>query len=164
MTMSARGRRAGYASLRSKLVRGMLLVAILSGVAIIGIVAVLNAKESSIHLAQVQAHIEEGIISKGRVLATDHALALRGLVIDNAFLDMQRLVDQAVQNDADLVYGVFVNSDRLTLAASRRGDSASHELPDKDVWRALGLQEHELLARELTLARTTRLGRDVLEV
>jgi hypothetical protein len=56
---------------------------------------------SSRHLGEVQHYIEEGIASKGKVLTENHALTLRGMALDNAFVDMQRLVEHTVQNDAD---------------------------------------------------------------
>jgi two-component system chemotaxis sensor kinase CheA len=87
------------------------------------------------------------------------------LALDNAFLDMQRLVERAVHDDQDLAYGVFVNSERMTLAKSRRGDSVDKaEPPDKDAWRTLGLAEDELLVKAATVKRVTRLGQDLLEV
>ncbi len=61
--------------------------------------------------ARCSSYIEEGIASKGKVLTENHALALRGLTLDNAFLDMQRLVERAIKDDSDLVYGVYVSSD-----------------------------------------------------
>src|SRR5215213_7564725 len=109
-------------SLRGKFVRLLLIVSSLMAVATTGIVVLMSAQASSEHFAAVQGHIQDGIISKGKVLTQNHALALRSLAIDNAFLDMQRLVERAVKDDQDLVYGVFVNSEHATLAKSRRGD------------------------------------------
>ena len=47
-----------------------------------------------------------------------HALALRGLVAENAFTDVQQLVDRAVRADEDVIYGVFVSSEDTPLAYS----------------------------------------------
>ncbi|HKO91988.1 MAG TPA: ATP-binding protein, partial [Polyangiaceae bacterium] len=41
----------------------------------------------------------------------NHALALTGLVADNALGDVQSLVQRAVEEDTDLVYGLFVGHD-----------------------------------------------------
>jgi two-component system chemotaxis sensor kinase CheA len=152
-------------SLRGKFVRLLLAVSTLMALATTAIVVLMSAQTSAHHFAAVQGHIQDGIISKGKVLTENHALALRGLVLDNAFLDMQRLVERAVQGDPDLVYGVFVSSDRAALALSRRGDpSDKAEPPSKDAWRSLGLDEGELLVKAPTVKRITRLGQDLLEV
>jgi HPt (histidine-containing phosphotransfer) domain-containing protein/HAMP domain-containing protein len=155
----------GGKSLRGKFVRLLLIVSSLMALSTTAIVVLMSAQESSQHFAAVQSHIQDGIISKGKVLTQNHALALRSLAIDNAFLDMQRLVERAVKDDQDLVYGVFVNGDRVTLAKSRRGDPVDKpEPPDKDAWRSLGLSEGELLVKAPAVKRVTRLGQDLLEV
>jgi two-component system chemotaxis sensor kinase CheA len=152
-------------SVRTKIVRILLFVSMLMAVATTSIVVLMSAQASSEHFAAVQGHIQDGIISKGKVLTQNHALALRSLAIDNAFLDMQRLVERAVTGDQDLVYGVFVNSEHVALAKSRRGDPVDKpEPPEKEAWRVLGLQEAELLVDSPTVKRVTRLGQDLLEV
>jgi two-component system chemotaxis sensor kinase CheA len=151
--------------LRGKFVRILLFVSILIGISTLAIVVFLNVQGSRVQLAQVEGHIRDGITSKGRVLTQNHALALRGLTLDNAFLDMQRLVERAVQDEQDLVYGLFVNSERETLAFSKRGDALGKgETPEKTAYRALGLAEGELLVKAPLVTRATRLGQDVLEV
>ncbi|HTU59996.1 MAG TPA: HAMP domain-containing protein, partial [Polyangiales bacterium] len=152
-------------SLRGKFVRTVLLVAGFIGIATLGIVVFTSAQASSEHLARVQKYISEGITSKGRVLTENHARALRGLTLDNAFLDMQRLVERAVHEDTDLVYGLYVNSDKDTLALSRRGDAVgSDKTPEKDAWRALQLADAELVVKAPRVRQVTRLGQELVEV
>jgi HAMP domain-containing protein/HPt (histidine-containing phosphotransfer) domain-containing protein len=151
-------------SLRGKFVRILLFVSALIGISTLASVVFLNAQSSAFELAQVEGHIQEGLSSKGRVLTQNHALALRGLTLDNAFLDMQKLIEQAVHDEPDLVYGMFISSERESLAASKRGDKSGSEPPAKDAWRAVGFTEHELLVKRVTVKRTTRLGQDLLEV
>jgi len=162
--MSAAGPLKGT-SLRGKFVRLLLIVSSLMALSTTAIVVLMSAQASAEHFSAVQGHIQDGIISKGKVLTQNHALALRSLALDNAFLDMQRLVERAVHDDQDLVYGVFVNSEHMTLAKSQRGDAVDKaEPPDKDAWRALGLAEEELLVKAVSVKRVTRLGQDLLEV
>lgn len=152
-------------SLRGKFVRILLMVSLLMSIVTTSIVALMSAQASAEHFTAVQSHIQNGIISKGRVLTQQHALALRSLALDNAFLDMQRLVERAVKDDEGLVYGLFVNAEGATLATSRRGDGGNRDqLPDRAAWSALGLSEGELLVKSPGVKRVTRLGRDLLEV
>jgi HPt (histidine-containing phosphotransfer) domain-containing protein/HAMP domain-containing protein len=152
-------------SLRGKFVRILLVVSVLMSVVTTSIVVLMSAQASSEHFTAVRGYIEEGIISKGKVLTQQHALALRGMVMDNAFLDMQRLIDRAIQDDQDLAYGVFVNSDFSTLAQSERGKTVEmNTAPDRDAWRSLGLRENELRVQSSSVRHVTRLGRDLLEV
>ncbi|HEX2672760.1 MAG TPA: ATP-binding protein, partial [Polyangiaceae bacterium] len=109
--------------------------------------------------------IEEGITSKGKVLTENHALALHGMILDNAFLDMQTLLARAVSQDPDLVYGLFVNSEGEALAFQKRGAPAADQVaPEKDAWRALGLEQKELVAHKEAIRRAFRLGQEVVEV
>jgi two-component system chemotaxis sensor kinase CheA len=152
-------------SLRSKFVRTLLLVTGLTGVAALAIIVGTSAQTSAEHVASAQRYIEEGITSKGRILTENHARALRGLTLDNAFLDMQRLVARAVDEDADVVYGLYVNTDGDALAFGLRGSgTAKDALPEKDAWRRVQIPDLDLLVRATTITRTVRFGQDVVEV
>ena len=152
-------------SLRRKFISTMLLVIGIVGVATLVLVAILNTQASARYLSTVRMHIEEGIKSKGRVLTENQALAMRSLVLDNAYLDMQRLVERAVKEDGDLVYGVYVSSEKQALAYCRRGvPCGADKLVDKDIWRSLGFVESDLQVTSLQVRQTTRLGEDLLEV
>src|SRR5689334_312132 len=123
--------RAPRKSLRSKFIQTLLLVAGTIGIATAVVVSVMTARASSAHLRAVEQYIEDGIGSKGKVLTENHALALRGLTLDNAFGDMQQLVARAVKEDKDLVYGVYIGADRQTLALARR-TVTSTDPPERD--------------------------------
>jgi len=151
-------------SLRNKFIRTLLLVAGIIGVSTLVIVGVMSAQASAEHLRSTKEYIEEGIASKGKVLAQNHALALRGLTLDNAFLDMQRLVERAIKDDRDLVYGVYVSSERETLALARRPLAAADTTPERDAWKKLGLAEQEVIVKVARVERRKRLGQDLLEV
>jgi two-component system chemotaxis sensor kinase CheA len=153
-------------TVQKKLTRIMLVISGLIGIATFSIVVMLNVRVSARHLAEVQHYIEEGIASKGKVLTQNHALALRTMTLDNAFLDMQRLLDHTVQQDADLVYGIYVGSERVALAYSRRGEQNEVSDPAKlqQAWLTLGLSPVELFVSLPTVRRVTRIGQDLLEV
>ncbi len=151
-------------SLRNKFIQTLLLVATIIGVSTLGIVSVMSAQASAEHLRAVEKYIEEGITSKGRVLTQNHALALRGLTLDNAFLDTQRLVERAIQDDTDLVYGVYVSHEGDTLALARRPLPTETAVPERAAWRALGLREDEIKVKSSRVSRVSRFGQDLLEV
>ncbi|HYQ16206.1 MAG TPA: HAMP domain-containing protein, partial [Polyangiaceae bacterium] len=161
---TATGVRRPTKSLRNKFIQTLLLVAAIIGVSTLSIVGVMSAQASAEHLRSVQKYIEEGITSKGRVLAQNHALALRGLTLDNAFLDMQRLVERAIQDDDDLVYGVYVSAEGDTLALARRPLPSAAAVPERGAWRALGLRDDEVKVKKAQAARVRRFGQDLLEV
>src|SRR6478752_10320209 len=148
-------------SLRNKFIHTLLLVAGIIGLSTLGIVGVMSAQASAEHLRSVQQYIEEGIASKGTVLTQNHALALRGLTLDNAFLDMQRLLERAIKDDRDLVYGVYVSSEHETLALARRPLSATEATPERDAWKKLGLGDQEVIVKAPRVERRNRLGQEL---
>jgi HPt (histidine-containing phosphotransfer) domain-containing protein/HAMP domain-containing protein len=151
-------------SLLNKFSAILLFVTSIIGASTLGIVAFFSTQASRQQVATTQRQIEQGIVSKGRVLTTNHALAVRGLALDNAFLDMQRLAERAVQEDDDLVYALFVNAELQSLAFSRRGDAPRPDTVQRDAWSGVGLVSAELLVRQLTVKRVRRMGQDLVEV
>jgi two-component system chemotaxis sensor kinase CheA len=152
-------------SLRNKFIRTMLIVSSIIGGVTLAIVLFLSARASTQHLRAIEASIEEGITSKGKVLTENHALALHSMILDNAFLDMQTLLARAVSQDPDLVYGLFVNSEGETLAFHKRDwHSGDPVAPEKEAWRVLGLKQREVVQRKETISRVSRLGQEVVEV
>ncbi len=152
-------------SLRRKFIQMVLIAAGIIGGTTLALVPLLSARASARHLADIETSIEQGITSKGKVLTENHALALRGMVLDNAFLEMQTLVARAVSEDPDLVYGLYVNSAGDVLAFKQRGkDDGEQNAPRKDAWQVLGLTQNDLVARQESVRRLQRLGQEVVEV
>jgi HPt (histidine-containing phosphotransfer) domain-containing protein/HAMP domain-containing protein/two-component sensor histidine kinase len=146
-------------SLRSKLIRTMIGTLSVVAAAVLATVAALHVWTVRDTLSLVEAKIRESIIRKGQGLVANHAQALRGLVADNAFSDVRRLVDGAVREDAELVYGLFLGADGQpwayvspTTRASGQGPAAWTELDlAPSVARAVtGRNEHRhLFGREV---------------
>ena len=85
-------------------------LAVVSGATLLT-VGYLNVRIARSTRDTIEAQIRESITRKGEGLATNHALALRGLVADNAFGDVAHLVERAVRQDHEMVYGLFLGSD-----------------------------------------------------
>jgi two-component system chemotaxis sensor kinase CheA len=152
-------------TLRRKFIWTMLVVCSLIGATTLAIVLLLSSRASTRRLREVETNIENVITSKGRILTENHALALRGMVLDNAFTDMQTLLERAVNDDTDLVYGLFTNPDGDALALKVRATAhAPSASLAKDAWRQLGLQATELNVTQESIRRTHRLGDELVEV
>src|SRR5439155_6693028 len=98
-------------SLRAKLIRTMIGTLSVVCAAVVVTVAALHVWTVRDTLSLVEAKIRESINRKGQGLVSNHAQALRGLVADNAFSDVRRLVEGALHEDPELVYGLFLGSD-----------------------------------------------------
>jgi HPt (histidine-containing phosphotransfer) domain-containing protein/HAMP domain-containing protein len=101
----------GRVSLRSKLIRTMVGTLSVVCAAVLVMVALLHIWTVRDTLSLVEAKIRESINRKGQGLVSNHAQALRGLVADNAFSDVRRLVEGTLREDPELVYGLFLGAD-----------------------------------------------------
>jgi signal transduction histidine kinase len=96
---------------RAKLVRAMVVTLVAVTGATVLTVGYVNYRNANGTLATIETHIRQSIERKGQGLATNHALALRSLVADNAFGDVARLVERTVKEDNEMLYGIFLGAD-----------------------------------------------------
>ncbi|HXU82767.1 MAG TPA: ATP-binding protein [Polyangia bacterium] len=138
--------------------------------AVLVMVAVLHIWTVRDTLSLVEAKIRESIIRKGQGLVSNHAQALRGLVADNAFSDVRRLVEGTLREDPELVYGLFLGSDGqpwayaspTTPALPRANRPARGSRPEAS-WRELDLDAGVAKSRGLRSVRRNVFDQDVFE-
>ena len=97
--------------LRAKLVRAMVVTLVVVTGATVLTVGYMNYRSARATLDTIETQIRLSIARKGQGLATNHALALRSLVSDNAFGDVARLIERSVQEDDEMLYGLFLGAD-----------------------------------------------------
>src|SRR4029077_1452976 len=97
--------------LRAKLVRAMVVTLVGVTGATVLTVGYMNYRSARATLDTIETQIRQSIARKGQGLATNHALALRSLVADNAFGDVARLIERSVQEDDEMLYGLFLGAD-----------------------------------------------------
>jgi HPt (histidine-containing phosphotransfer) domain-containing protein/HAMP domain-containing protein len=148
-------------SLRSKLIRTMIGTLSVVAAAVLATVSALHVWTVRDTLSLVEAKIRESIIRKGQGLVANHAQALRGLVADNAFSDVRRLVDGALREDPELVYGLFLGADGQPWAYVSPNTRARGLGPQ--AWTELGIDAS--VARGTTARNEHRevFGKDVFE-
>jgi HPt (histidine-containing phosphotransfer) domain-containing protein/HAMP domain-containing protein len=158
-------------SLRAKLIRTMIGTLSVVCMAVLVMVAVLHIWTVRDTLALVEAKIRESIIRKGQGLVSNHAQALRGLVADNAFSDVRRLVEGTLREDPELVYGLFLGSDGQPWAYASPstphrpppGSTRTGRLRPEAAWTELNIDPAVATGRGLRSVRRTIFGQDVFE-
>jgi two-component system chemotaxis sensor kinase CheA len=99
------------------------------------VVAGMNTFASQKTLKTIEAHLRASIEARGSRLVTNQALGLRDLVMDNAFSDVARLVERTLEEDKQLVYGLFLDEDHKAWGfATRQGAAKS-----ADDWKRLAI-------------------------
>jgi two-component system chemotaxis sensor kinase CheA len=118
----------------------MIATLVVVSTATLVVVAGLNYRASKRMLKKIEGNLTAGIENKGKGVVTHQALALRDLVIDNAFGDVARLLERTLEKDEQLVYGLFADDDgKVWGLATREGLSK-----DPDEWKRLGIDAKDL--------------------
>jgi signal transduction histidine kinase len=102
-----------FFSIRNKLISLSTRILILSMFGFFlssGILKFLSAKKA---LRDIVSTTESSLIRKGTILVTNNSMALRGMVEDNAFLAVSKLVSATVEKDEDVVYGIYMDNNCL---------------------------------------------------
>jgi two-component system chemotaxis sensor kinase CheA len=148
-------------SLRSKLIRTMIGTLSVISAAVLATVTTLHVWSAKNTLALVETKIRESITRKGQGLATDHAQALRGLVADNAFSDVRRLVTSTLHEDPELVYGLFLGADGQPWAyvSPTNGNGA----PSPTAVKELGIDLPSVMRAGVRKQNRHLFGQDVFE-
>jgi two-component system, chemotaxis family, sensor kinase CheA len=140
------------------------MVLMLTAVAaiLIGLLVSASVRLSQRNLAAIEAHERESLSTKSRMLAENHALALKSLVLDNAFGDVQRLIERSVIGDRDLVYGMFTSAEGRVWAFA--GPGAWPDMPDPKAYTQIGLSHDQLSVSEPAMREADLFGEHVLEI
>ncbi len=153
-------------TLKSKL--SILVFGVLTLVALLILSAVfwVNTKVEERRLHDMEAQVRANIDNKASVLVDSHVLALRALVADNAFTDVREMVEGAVKDDPEIVYGVFISNEGKpwAYAAPDVEDSRDGELEVPDTWRQLPLTKDSWSKSVPTRTLLHAFGGEVVQV
>lgn len=154
-------------TLKTKLLKIVLGVLTLVALSILGLVSWLNMRTEQVRLANVEVQVRSSIESKARVIVDNHAMALGGLVADNVFSDVKSLIERAVAEDPDIVYGLFVDADGKPWAyASPSTGKTQDDDPNADLekWTELGLNVENVVANRATESSKELFANGIFEV
>ncbi|HWA75285.1 MAG TPA: response regulator [Polyangiaceae bacterium] len=150
-------------TLRARLLQIVVTTMLLTGAVSLSAVGWVNYVIEGERLNDIERHIEEAISGKAATLVTSHALALKGLVLDNVFSDVRGLVSSAVRDDPDVTYGLFIGSDGRPWAyVSPKHPGDEDKIPD-DVLTELRIDPLARPAGRLSDRRLNVFGEDIHE-
>jgi two-component system chemotaxis sensor kinase CheA len=113
----------------------MIMTLVVVSTATLLVVAGMNYFASQETLKTIEAHLRASIEDRGSGLVTNQALGLRDLVMDNAFGDVARLVERTLDEDKQLVYGLFLDEEHKAWGFATRQGAAG----GADDWKQLAI-------------------------
>ncbi|MDB5048365.1 MAG: Signal transduction histidine kinase CheA, partial [Fibrobacteres bacterium] len=99
-------------SIQKKLIASSVVVLVTSLAGFLAAVIWINASLASRQKEDAFQSIRNGLIAKGSILVSNNSQALQGMVADNAFLAVAGLVASTVQDDEDVIYGIYMDDAR----------------------------------------------------
>jgi len=100
------------ASIRTTLIRQITLIMVVVSVAVLLSIAALSLYTSRAHRESSEKQFLKALLSKGNTLVVSNSQALINMVNDNSFSSIRNLISAPVRTDPDIVYGVFMDTNR----------------------------------------------------
>jgi two-component system chemotaxis sensor kinase CheA len=105
-----------FVGIQKKLQKSVMILITITLTAVILIITILNIFSMNKTTIKISMDIEKTLLAKGRLLATNNSLAMRGMAADNAFTAIQDLVAAALKDDKDIVYSIFMDPNKKPWA------------------------------------------------
>lgn len=155
----------GKRTLKSKLIQIIVSTMLLTGVVTLGSFAFSSYRIEQSRLAEIEKQIQEAVSGKAATLVASHALALKGLVADNAFGDVRQLVASAVHKDSDLTYGLFLSAAGKPWAyvSPTHAHTDSEDEIQVEALADLQLPSEDTTAQALEQRKLRAFGKDIQE-
>ncbi len=120
-----------FKSIRTKLISNTMLMISLIFILVLSAITVMNVRAVHKNVEKAEQNIRSSLIAKGKTLANNNAMAMRGMAEDNAFIAIQTLVSSTVRDDDDIEYGIFTDDSRIAwVNASSKNPSGKVQSPD----------------------------------
>ncbi len=97
-------------SIRTTLIRRVTIILVISFIAVLSIVAIMTIYTANTNLKNSEQQLFQALVTKGNTLVVNNSQALIEMVSDNSFSAIHNLVSATVNNDNDIVYGVFMDT------------------------------------------------------
>ncbi len=99
-----------FVSIKSKLVSRIMVMITVIFMVVLTVITILNVAYVNSNIRASQKSIWGSLVAKGRILVTNNSMAMTGMAEDNAFTAIQTLVASTVQDDEDIVYGIYMDN------------------------------------------------------
>ncbi|MBF0102335.1 MAG: HAMP domain-containing protein [Desulfobacterales bacterium] len=102
-----------FKSIKTKLIRNNMLIIFTIFLLILLITTAINIHSLNLNIKNSLANIQKSLIAKGFTLVSNNSLAMSGLAEDYAITAIQQLVSRTVEEDNDMIYGIYMDAKRI---------------------------------------------------
>ena len=102
-----------FVSIHTKLVRNTMLLIVATFVVLLSTISFVNVIAINKNIEKTKKSIRNSLLAKGKTLANNNSMAMRGMAEDNAFTAIRDLVSSTVADDDDVVYGIYMDRQRI---------------------------------------------------
>ncbi len=100
-------------SIKTKLVGNTMMIVSLIFILVLSFITFINVQSVNKNITKTEQSIRNSLIAKGKTLANNNSMAMRGMAEDNSFTAIQTLVSSTVKEDKDIVYGIYMDDNRM---------------------------------------------------
>jgi HAMP domain-containing protein len=100
-------------SIKTKLISSTMLLISVIFILVLSIIIAMNIISVEKNISNSKLHISSALTAKGKTLVHNNSLAMSGMAEDNSFTAIQTLVSSTVNNDDDIIYGIYMNDARI---------------------------------------------------
>src|SRR5690554_824747 len=117
-----------FRSIKSKLISYTMIL--ISGIFLIvlSVIIIMNVINVNNQINKSQKNIYNSLITRGKTLVKNNSMAMSGMAEDNAFTAIQTLVSSTVFDDADMSYGIYMDSRKIPWAYTFKTDSDKQKI------------------------------------
>ncbi|MBN1576558.1 MAG: HAMP domain-containing protein [Chitinispirillaceae bacterium] len=98
-----------FVSIRTKLIFNTMLLITAAFSILLSVIIVSNIITVRKNSEKSKTNIRTSLLAKGRTLAQNNSIAMRGMAEDNAFTAIRDLVSSTVADDEDVAYGIYMD-------------------------------------------------------
>ncbi len=119
---TAKSENMTFISIRKKLSVLTVNFIMMTLVVTLALSALFTVITAQVLVTQGQKNIRDDLVSKGQILLMNNQISMRRMVGENAFADLNKIVEGTVTSDNDISYGVFVDSENHPWSAHFQND------------------------------------------
>ncbi|MDM8524670.1 SpoIIE family protein phosphatase [Desulfococcaceae bacterium HSG8] len=105
-----------FVSIKTKLITNTMITISLIFIVVLSVITLKDIRAVNKSIQKSEHNVRNSIIANGDTLANNNSMAMTGMAEDYAFTAIRDLVSSTVKEDADIVYGIYMDANYMPWA------------------------------------------------